>query len=128
MFPFGFGLSYTTFRYDRLAVQTPAPGGRGDIRVTVDVTNTGERAGDETAQLYVRENVSSVETPERALKGFSRIDMQPGETRTVTFLVPQRQLAVWNAENKWAVEPGRYTVWVGDSSRASLSTEFNLRP
>jgi beta-glucosidase len=69
-----------------------------------------------------------VETPERALKGFSRVDLQAGETRTVTFLVPQRQLAVWSAEKKWAVEPGRYTVWVGDSSRASLNTEFNLRP
>ena len=128
LFPFGFGLSYTTFRYDRLAVQAPTSGGHGDIHVTVDVTNTGDRAGDEVAQLYVRENVSSVETPERALKGFSRIRLQPGETRTVTFVVPQRQLAVWNAENKWAVEAGRYTVWAGGSSRASLSTEFNLQP
>ena len=68
LFPFGFGLSYTTFRYDRLAVQAPAPGSHGDVRVTVDVTNTGDRAGDEVAQLYVRENVSSVETPERALR------------------------------------------------------------
>jgi len=128
LFPFGFGLSYTTFRYDHLAVQPPAPGSHGDVRVTVDVTNTGDRAGDEVAQLYVRENVSSVETPERALKGFSRIHLQPGETRTVTFLVPQRQLAVWNADNKWAVEAGRYTVWAGGSSQASLSTEFNLQP
>ncbi len=128
LFPFGFGLSYTTFRYDHLAVQAPAPGSHGDIRVTVDVTNTGERAGDEVAQLYVRENVSSVETPERALKGLLRIHLQPGETRTVTFLVPQEQLAVWNAENRWAVEGGRYTVWAGGSSRASLSSEFNLQP
>jgi len=128
LFPFGFGLSYTTFRYDRLAVQTPAPGSHGDIRVTVEVTNTGARAGDEAAQLYVRENVSSVETPERSLKGFSRIHLQPGETRTVKFDVPQSELAVWNAERKWAVEAGRCTVWAGGSSRASLSTEFNLQP
>ena len=128
LFPFGFGLSYTTFRYDRLAVQTPGPGSHDDVRVTVDVTNTGDRAGDDVAELYVRENVSSVETPERALKGFSRIHLQPGETRTVTFLVPQRQLAVWNAENRWVVEEGRYTVWAGGSSRASLSAEFNLEP
>lgn len=128
LFPFGFGLSYTTFRYDRLAVHPPATGSHGDIRVTVDVTNTGDRAGDEVAQLYARENVSSVETPERALKGFGRIHLQPGETHTVTFLVPQRQLAVWNAEKTWAVEGGRYTVWVGGSSRATLSTEFNLQP
>jgi beta-glucosidase len=128
LFPFGFGLSYATFRYDRLAVQAPAPGSHGDIRVTVDVTNTGDRAGDEIAQLYVRENVSSVETPDRALKGFSRIHLQPGETRAVAFLIPQRQLAVWNADNQWAVEAGRYTVWAGGSSQASLSTEFNLQP
>ncbi|MGC2637061.1 MAG: glycoside hydrolase family 3 N-terminal domain-containing protein [Acidobacteriaceae bacterium] len=128
LFPFGFGLSYTTFRYGRLAVQTPAPGSHGAIRVTVDVTNTGGLAGDEVAQLYVRENVSSVETPERSLKGFSRIHLQPGETRTVTFDVPQSELAVWNAERKWAVEAGRYTVWAGGSSRASLSTEFTLQP
>jgi beta-glucosidase len=128
LFPFGFGLSYTNFAYDRLAVQPPAPGSQGDIRVTVDVTNTGDRAGDEVAQLYVRENVSSVETPERALKSFSRIHLQPGETRAVTFLIPQRQLAVWNVDNKWAVEAARYTVWAGGSSRASLSAEFNLQP
>lgn len=128
LFPFGFGLSYTTFGYDRLTVEPPAPGSHGDIRVTVDVTNTGSRIGDEVAQLYVRENVSSVETPERSLKGFSRIHLRPGETRTVTFLVPQNQLAVWNAEKKWAVEAGRYTAWVGGSSRASLSAEFNLQP
>jgi beta-glucosidase len=128
LFPFGFGLSYTTFRYDRLAVQAPAAGSHRDIRVTVDVTNTGDRSGDEVAQLYVRENVGSVETPERALKGFSRIHLQPGETRPVTFLVPQGQLAVWNAKRQWAVEAGRYTVWVGGSSRASLSTEFALQP
>jgi len=128
LFPFGFGLSYTTFAYDRLAVQPPAPGSHDDIHVTVDVTNTGDRAGDEVAELYARENMSSVETPERALKAFSRIHLQPRETRSVTFLIPQRQLAVWNAENKWAVEAGRYTVWAGGSSQAGLSTEFNLQP
>lgn len=128
LFPFGFGLSYTTFRYDRLAVQPPVPGSHGDVRVAVDVTNTGDRAGDEVAELYVRENVSSVEMPDRALKGFSRIHLQAGETRNITFLLPQRQLAVWNADNQWAVEAGRYTVWVGGSSRGRLSTEFNLQP
>lgn len=128
LFPFGFGLSYTSFRYDRLAVEAPAPGSHGDIRVTVNVTNTGDRAGDEVVQIYLRANVSSVQTPERSLKGFSRIHLKPGETRTVAFLVPQRQLAVWNAERKWAVEAGRYTVWAGGSSQASLRAEFDLQP
>lgn len=128
LFSFGYGLSYTTFRYDHLTAQPPPPGSRQDIQVTVDVTNSGDREGDEVAQLYLRENVSSVETPELALKGFSRIHLKPGETRTVTFRIPEDQLAVWNTEQKWAVEPGEYTVWAGGSSEATLSTHFNLQP
>ena len=96
--------------------------------VTVDVTNSGDREGDEVAQLYVREDVSSVETPGRSLKGFSRIHLKPQETRTVVFRIPQDQLAVWNAEGRWAVEPGKYTLWVGGSSLASLTTSFLLNP
>jgi beta-glucosidase len=126
LFPFGFGLSYTTFRYDHLAVQAPAPKSKDDIRITVDVTNTGNREGDETAQLYMREDVSSVETPERSLEGFSRIHLKPQETKTVIFRVPQDQLAVWNAAGQWAVEPGQYTVWTGGSSQASLTAKFLL--
>ena len=128
LFPFGFGLSYTAFRYDHLAAQPPAPGSHGDVQITVDVTNTGSAEGDEVAQLYVREDVSSVETPRRSLEGFSRIHLKPQETRTVTFRVPCDQLAVWNTEKKWAVEPGNYTIWVGGSSEATLSTTFVLKP
>ncbi len=128
LFPFGFGLSYTTFRFDRLVVKAPARGSNGDIEASVDVTNTGKVAGDEVAQLYVREEVSSVETPRRALAGFSRVHLQPGQTQTVTFRVLRQQLAVWNAESRWAVEPGAYTVWAGDSSQASLSAQFALEP
>ncbi len=124
VFPFGFGLSYTTFAYAHLAVQAPAQGSKSDILVSVDVTNTGDKAGDEVAQLYVREDVSSVETPDRSLKGFSRIHLKPHETTTVTFRVPQDQLAIWNQEGKWVVEPGNYTVWAGGSSEASLTTKF----
>ncbi|MGA2808710.1 MAG: glycoside hydrolase family 3 N-terminal domain-containing protein [Terracidiphilus sp.] len=127
VFPFGFGLSYTTFRFDSPKVQAPALG-KGSIAVAVNVTNTGTIAGDEVAQLYVRQDVTSVETPERALKGFSRIHLQPGETKTVTFEVPQDDLAIWNAERKWVVEPGAFTVWVGDSSEATLATTFKLLP
>lgn len=128
LFPFGFGLSYTTFRYDHLSAQAPPQGSRADVVVTVDVTNTGAKEGDEVAQLYVREDVSSVETPERSLKGFSRLHLQPQETKTVTFRVPQSQLAVWNQEGKWVVEAGNYTVWAGGSSETPLSARFFLRP
>src|SRR5208283_3171714 len=95
-----------------------------DIQVSVVVTNTGTREGDEIAQLYMRQNTSSVETPSRSLEGFSRVHLKPRETRTVVFHVPQRQLALWSTENRWVVEPGKYTVWVGGSSRAILSTQF----
>jgi beta-glucosidase len=124
LFPFGFGLSYTSFRYDHLAVLSPQAGSNADIVVTVDVTNNGDRRGDEVAQLYVRQDVGSVETPDRALKGFSRIALNPGETKRVTLRIPQDQLAVWNTENKWMVEAGNYTLWVGGSSQASLTTKF----
>jgi beta-glucosidase len=128
LFPFGFGLSYTTFRYDHLAVEPPPSGSGADVKVTVEVTNTGDREGDEVAQLYLHKNVSSVETPSRSLKGFSRIRLKAGESRTVTFRLVQEQMAVWNAEKTWEVEPGVYTVWVGGSSRATLSAQFYLLP
>jgi len=124
LFPFAFGLSYTTFRYDHLTVHNPAPGSDGEIVVTVDVTNDGGRRGEEVAQLYVREDVGSVETPDRSLKGFSRIALDPAETKNVTFRVPQSQLAVWNAESEWKVEAGNYTIWVGGSSQALLTAKF----
>jgi beta-glucosidase len=94
----------------------------------VEVTNTGEREGDEVAQLYLRQDTSSVETPERSLKGFTRIHLKPHETRTVSFDVPQSELAIWNAEGKWVTESGTFTVWIGGDSRADLATHFTLKP
>jgi beta-glucosidase len=128
LFPFGFGLSYTTFHYDHLAVQAPAAGSHADIRVTVDVTNTGDREGDDVVQLYEHEDTTSVETAERSLSGFSRVHLRPHETRSVTFMVSQSQLAIWNAEGRWVVESGAFTLWVGGDSRADLSAKFTLRP
>ena len=128
LFPFGFGLSYTTFRYDHLLATPPVAGSHGDLQVTVDVTNTGNREGDEVAQLYLREDFTSVETPRRSLKGFSRIHLKPQETKTVSFRVPQDQLAVWNTESKWVIEPGNFTIWAGGSSEASLTSRFLFLP
>lgn len=128
LFPFGFGLSYTTFQYSGVTVQVPARGSHDDLIVSAKVRNTGSVAGDEVAQLYLRQDVSSVETPARSLKGFSRIHLQPQETRTVSFRVPQEQLAVWDTQQKWTVEAGKYTIWVGGSSEATLETHFVLQP
>jgi beta-glucosidase len=126
VFPFGYGLSYTTYRFDGLRVDASGSG-KEPVHATVSVTNTGTVAGDEVVQLYIRQDVSSVETPERSLKGFLRVNLQPGERKTVTFDVPQDDLALWNAEKKWVVEPGGYTVWVGDSSQAALTAKFMLQ-
>jgi beta-glucosidase len=128
LFPFGFGLSYTSFRYDHLAVQAPPHGGDAEILVKVDVTNVGDRPGDEIAQVYVRQDFGSVETPDRSLEGFSRVALRPHETKNVVFHIPQNQLAVWDAEGKWSVDAGDYTLWVGGSSQASLTTKFVLNP
>lgn len=128
LFPFGFGLSYTTFSYGDINVQTPAVGSKADIVVSFQVTNTGDREGTEVPQLYVRQEVGSVETPERSLEGFTRVDLKPHESKMVTMHLRQSQLAVWDAENHWAVEPGHYTVWAGGSSEATLTTRFLLKP
>jgi beta-glucosidase len=128
LFPFGFGLSYTRFRYDKIEVHAPAPGSHAHVQVSVNVTNTGGQEGDEVAQLYVRQDLSSVGTPSRSLKDFSRIHLKPGETKAVTFQVPQTQLALWNANRKWALESGSYTFWIGGSSEASLEAKLLLQP
>jgi beta-glucosidase len=92
------------------------------------VTNIGSKEGDEVAQLYLRQDVSSVETPARSLKDFTRIHLKPEETKTVAFRIPQPQLAIWDATGRWTVEPGNYTLWVGGSSQATLTTTFFLKP
>jgi beta-glucosidase len=123
LFPFGWGLSYTTFRYGALKA-VPSVGNQ--VHVTVDVTNTGAREGEDVVQLYLRRDYSSVETPERELKGFSRVMLKAGETKTVSFDLAARDLQVWNTEHKWVVEPGNYTLYAGGSSEATLKTTFVL--
>ena len=126
LYPFGFGLSYTSFRYDHLVVQQPAPASAGEIKATVEVTNSGDRSGDDVVQLYVQQEVGSVETPARSLIGFLRIHLNPHETKTVTFQISTSQLAVWNAEKQWVTEPGKYVFWAGGSSEASLTADLMI--
>ena len=117
LYPFGFGLSYTTFAYTGLCV-APASISVGEAaRVVVDVANTGERAGAETVQLYVRDQVGSVTRPVQALKGFRRVQLEPGETRTVEFELTPDKLALLDEDMQWRVEPGLFDVMVGSSSQ-----------
>jgi beta-glucosidase len=114
LFPFGFGLSYTTFQFSDLSVQAT---GKQAWTVTAKVTNTGALAGAEVPQLYLG-FPSSTNEPPKQLKGFTRITLQPGQTRTVTFTLNADSVAIWNtAANGWTVQPGEYRVLVGNSSR-----------
>jgi len=121
IWPFGFGLSYTTFEFGNLKA-TAQPDG---IQVECDVTNTGKREGDCAVQVYERPRTSSVVTPVRSLKGFQRVSLQPGETKHVTAKLGRYELEVWGAKHKWSVEPGEYEIWVGDSSDARMRTSVS---
>jgi len=117
LYPFGYGLSYTTFRYDRLRVSRDTLRGDDSLTVAVDVTNTGARGGDEVVQLYVRYPHSAVPRPRRDLRGFRRVTLGPGESRTITFPLTASAFRYWDADaHRWAVENGPVVVEIGASS------------
>ncbi|HWA14783.1 MAG TPA: glycoside hydrolase family 3 N-terminal domain-containing protein [Gemmatimonadales bacterium] len=115
-FPFGFGLSYTTFGYDSLRLTPGTIGVHDSAVVRLRVTNTGRRAGDEVVQLYVEDELASVAQPVRALKGFERIHLAPGESRAVRFVIGRKELELLDREMRWVVEPGTFRLLVGASS------------
>ena len=114
LFCFGYGLSYTTFDYSDLNVSNNLETDN-EIKVTCRVKNSGERAGAEVVQLYIRDKVSSVTTPVKALKGFSKVYLNPGEEKTVTLLVPKEDLMLWNSTMERVLEPGEFEVYIGSS-------------
>jgi beta-glucosidase len=117
LYPFGHGLSYTTFGYKKLRTTTPTLPSNGTVTVKVDVTNTGKRAGDEVVQLYVRHTASKVARPKKDLRGFKRITLKPGETRTVSFPLSAQSLAYWDeGTHGWIVESAPVSLEVGASS------------
>jgi beta-glucosidase len=126
-FPFGFGLSYTTFAYSDLRLGARELTEGGTLTVAVTVKNTGPRAGTETVQLYVRDLVGSVTRPVKELKGFRQIELQPGEAREVTFALRTADLAYFTGRGVWEAEPGDFQVSVGSNSRDLQSAEFTLR-
>lgn len=116
LYPFGYGLSYTTFKFDNLKAEPAHIETGGAAKVTVDVTNTGSRAGDEVAQLYVHQQIASLTRPVMQLRGFERVSLQPGEKRTVTFTVGPNDLSMLNVDMHRVVEPGTFDIMVGPSS------------
>ncbi|MGA2029505.1 MAG: glycoside hydrolase family 3 C-terminal domain-containing protein, partial [Verrucomicrobiota bacterium] len=117
LYPFGYGLSYTAFEYSNLKTSSPALSRDGAVTVSVDVKNTGARAGDEVVQLYVKHLKSIVSRPIEELKGFKRVRLQPGEQKTVEIPLPAESLAYWNtAKHAFEVEPDKVRIMVGGSS------------
>lgn len=129
LYPFGFGLSYTTFSYSNLVV-TPSVSRISDtVSVSFTVANSGDREGDEVVQLYTRDDVSSVTTYEKNLRGFARVHLRPGESQTVRFTLRPDDLALWNRSMQHVVEPGTFTVMVGASSAdIRLKGGFTMTP
>ena len=127
LYPFGYGLSYTKFSYDNLTLSQAEAKVGATLDVSVDVTNTGTRAGDTVAQLYIHQRAGSASRPVRQLKGFQRITLAAGAKQTLHFKLGPDELQFWSPTKKtWGVEPGQFDVWVGDSSRAKLHSEFRL--
>ncbi len=124
LYPFGFGLSYTTFSYDHLTVSPESVSPGQEISVQIQVTNTGTREGIETVQLYLNDNFASMTRPVKELKGFQQVDLKPGETRNVEFTLTGNDLKFFGPENHWVVEPGEFTVMVGPNSEELLKKNF----
>jgi beta-glucosidase len=117
LYPFGYGLSYTTFEYSNLTITPTEQTPEGKVTVTCRVTNTGSRAGDEVVQLYINDCVSSVTTYTKVLRGFERIALQPGETKSVSFTLGPQELGLWDKDMKFTVEPGKFEIMIGASSK-----------
>ena len=123
LFPFGYGLSYTTFGYSDLRVLTPETAVGGEVRVSVRVTNTGGRDGEEVVQLYVTENAPTVLRPKKELKGFRKVTLAPGKSAVVEFELDRQALAFWDTQSRgWKVNPGEYTLSLGTSSADIAAT------
>jgi len=116
LYPFGFGLSYTTFEYANLSLDSNKISKTDSVQVSVTVTNTGDRSGQEIVQLYIRDLFASVSRPVKELRGFEKINLKPGDSQTVTFTLTPDDLSFYNREMKKVVEPGDFEIMVGSSS------------
>tara|TARA_R110002049_G_scaffold32570_9_gene108319 strand:- start:127 stop:2454 length:2328 start_codon:yes stop_codon:yes gene_type:complete len=126
LYPFGFGLSYTTFNYENLVLDKTEIPTDGEIKMSVNVTNTGDRAGEEVVQLYIRDLVGSLVRPIKELKGFKKVMLKAGETKGITFTINTEMLQFYTANKIWEVEPGEFSVWVGGDSTTSLKETFKV--
>ncbi len=127
LYPFGYGLSYTTFSITNLRLSAATVAARGSVTASVDVTNTGSRAGDEVVQLYIHDPVASISQPVRRLRGFQRVTLDAGARTTVTFTLGANDFGFYDNRGRFAVEPGQIDVFAGDSSVGGLQASFTVR-
>ena len=127
LYPFGYGLSYSSFAFSGLEISPAAIGPGGTVRVSFEVKNVSRRAGDEVAQVYIRDEAGSETRPVRELKGFQRLTLAPGESRRLTFELGPEELG-WHYAGGFAVEPGRFRVYAGSSSVGGLEASFKVAP
>jgi beta-glucosidase len=128
LFPFGYGLSYTSFVYSDIKLSTTELNKKGTIKASVAVTNNGGRDGEEVVQCYVRDLVGSVTRPVKELKGFEKISLKAGESKTVTFEITPYMLAFHRLDMTYGTEPGDYQLFIGGNSRDTKTTNFKLMP
>ena len=126
LYPFGYGLSYTTFEYKNLKLDKTEIPANGKIQISVEVSNTGSMDGEEVVQLYFRDLVGSLTRPIKELKGFQKIMLKTGETKTVNFTVDAKMLQFYTVNKKWEVEPGDFEIWIGTDSKATLKALFKV--
>jgi beta-glucosidase len=126
LYPFGYGLSYTSFQYSNARVDPPIINKDGQVRVSVDIRNTGQQAGVETAQLYIRERFTPVATPVKQLRGFQRVALAPNESKTVGFTLTPEDLQLLDRDLHWTVVPGTFDIMVGKSS-AEITSKATLQ-
>jgi beta-glucosidase len=127
LYPFGYGLSYTKFEYGKPRLNKTSISSNETIEVSVDITNTGSRAGEEVVQLYIRDVVGSVSRPVKELKGFQKLNFEAGEKKTVTFKIGINDLKFYNANLEFVAEPGEFHVMVGPNSKDVQTISFNLK-
>ena len=124
-FPFGYGLSYTTFEYSGVNVEPELSRG-GKIKASVTIKNTGSRRGTEVVQMYIYDHFASVARPSRELKGFKKLTLDAGEERVVEFEIDEEMLKYWNIDMKFEADAGKFTVYIGHDSKTDNSAEFEL--
>jgi beta-glucosidase len=126
LFPFGYGLTYTNFKYSNLHVEAASIDATGMLRVSAEIENAGSRPGTEVVQLYVHDRIALTSRPVRELKGFQRITLAPGEHKTVEFSVKANDLGSYDPDLKWVVPPGTYDVWVAPNAVEGIAGTFEV--